>query len=305
MLSATALFAVNVFLASTNAHAADDVAEVAPMAAIANKAVVLGRLLANPLVPALLVSSMQQKLTASYGHLRSDKPLFWVFPSANRHNAEAIPVLPCAEGIAQFVLNHPGATRGEDGSVNLLAAEGRPHEMVVMFAADGYAAFAISASEAKKALSATAAARLEAVTKSGDPLIHINLDEETFAAVAAIAENVGTNRTDAVNQVSKLDATLAIAQSGIAINAKITPKQGVTAESLCEKLDNSLGSSLRAFGSEEGVLPVCKFSVSDGKVRARLSLPASEMKKAGKAFNAAVVQAMAPSQQSGKAKTKK
>ena len=300
MTICAAALATAAFLAPTRVSASTDIAEVAPLASMAPKAVVLGNLLANPLVPALLVSSMQQSLTTSYGHLRSDKPLFWVFPSAGRQNAESIPVLPCAEGIAQFTLNHPGSTRSSDGSVHLLAAENRPYEMVAVFAPDGYVAFALSVEDAKKALAATDSARRLAATKSGDPLVRLSLGEEAFASAAATAANIGTNRSEVVEHVAGLDASVLIDDSGITINAHILPKPGVTPEKLCEELDKSLGSSLKAFGSAENVRPVCKFTPHAGKVQSLLSLPASEMKKAGKAFNTAIVQAMAPEKPSEK-----
>ena len=131
------------FLAAPAVNAAE-VTEVAPLASLTSKAVTLGTLLANPLLPALLVSSLQQNITASYCRLRSDKPLFWVVPSGGI--SESVPVLPCSEGIAQFTLNHPGSVRNSDGSVRLLAAEGRPDEMFAVFDQnDGYAAFALAA----------------------------------------------------------------------------------------------------------------------------------------------------------------
>ncbi len=286
-------------LAAASSVKAADVMELAPLASLTPKAVTLGKLLANPLVPALLVSSLQQNLTASYCRLRSDKPLFWVVSADGE--SETIPVLPCSEGIAQFTLNHPGATRNSDGSVRLLAAEGRPDEMVVVFdQKDGYAAFALSSSEARRALAETRAGRRAVATQSGAPLMKVSIGEAAFASAAAAAAAVGTNHADIASQVAGLDAALSIGDAGIAVVADVLPKPGVTPEALCEGLEKSLGASLKAFGSAEGVRPVCKFTPSAGKVQVRLALSAAEMRKAGKAFNAAVVQAMSGEQTSGK-----
>jgi len=271
---------------------ASDVAEVAPLAALTPKAITLGKLLANPLIPALLVSSLQQNLSASYGRLRTDKPLFWSLPSAGGRVAEPVPVLPCAEGIAQFTLNHPGATRFGSSGVRLLPAEGRPDEMVVLFAPDGYVAFALTTGDAERALSATAAARRAFVTRNGDPILKVNIGGDAFSAVATSA-SVGTNRSDVVEKIDGLEASVSLDTAGITISADVLPKPGVAPESLCADLEKSLGASLTAFGASEGVRPVCRFTPSAGKARARISLSATEMKKAGKAFNAAVVQSLA------------
>ena len=288
MTFATAIAAALILAAPGGRAAGPDIAEVAPLAALTPKAITLGRLLANPLVPALLVSSLQQNLTTSYGRLRSDKPLFW----AIRGDAP-VPVLPCAEGIAQFTLNHPGSTRGPDGSVHLLAAEGRPDEMVVVFAPDGYAAFALNADDARAALDATARARGRNATISGDPLVRVNLGEAAFAAASAATASVGTNRTDVAAQVAGLSAAISLDDSGISIAADVLPKPGVTPEELCANLEKSLGASLKSFGASEGVKPATRFTPVAGKAQVKISLSAAEMKKAGKAFNAAVVQALA------------
>ncbi len=292
MTFAPAIAAALILAAPGGRAAESDIAEVAPLAALTPKAIILGKLLANPLVPALLVSSLQQNLTTSYGRLRSDKPLFWAFLNPGRGEAP-VPVLPCAEGIAQFTLNHPGSTRGPDGSVHLLAAEGRPDEMVVVFAADGYAAFALNADDARAALAATASARSKNSTISGDPLVRVNLGETAFAAASMATAAVGTNRTDVAAQVAGLSAAISLDDSGISIAADVLPKPGVTSEELCANLEKTLGSSLKSFGASEGVKPVSKFTPAGGKAQVKLSLSAAEMKKAGKAFNAAVVQALA------------
>ncbi len=270
--------------------------ECAPISALTQKAVVFGNHIANPLVPALLVSSIQQNLTASYGRLRTDRPLFWVGTGAGKGD---VPVLPCVEGVAQFTLNHPGSTRHPDGSVQLLAAEGRPDEMVVVFDKnDGYAAFALSAVEAKAALDATASARKAAVTHAGEPLARVDLDEKTFLSYVGPMTSVSTNGIGVVSQISGLSAKISIDGKGVSLTAEVRPKAGVTPEELCANLDKSFGASLKAFGASEGVRPECRFTPSEGKVKARLSLSAAELKKAGKAFNKSVVQAMSARQES-------
>jgi len=283
--------------------AASDVVEVAPLSALTPKAITLGKLLANPLLPALLLASLQQNLSTSYGKLRSDKPMFWTFSS---RSGEPVPVLPCVEGIAQFTLNHPGATRSEDGSVYLLAAEGRPHEMVVVFdAADGYAAFALSSDDAKRALAETAASRRSPSTLSGSPIVSLRLGEEALAMAASSAAAIGTNRSDIASQVAGISAAVFLGDDGLKVSADVQPGNGASPESLCDKLDKSLGSSLRALGKSEGVRPACSFTQSAGKVHARISLPAAEMKKAGRAFNSAIVQSLATENPPGKKKGRK
>jgi len=294
MTFAPAIAAVFILAASGGraAPSGSAVAEVAPLAALTPKAITLGRLLANPLVPALLVSSLQQNLTTSYGRLRSDKPLFWAFPRASSRTPP-VPVLPCAEGIAQFTLNHPGATRGPDGSVHLLAAEGRPDEMVVVFAPDGYAAFALNAESARAALAATASARRSRVTESGDPVARMSITREAIAAAVADAGMVGTNSAEIVSLVGEGVASISLDEKGLGLVFDISPAPGVPPESLCAEFKKSIAASVTAFGAADGVKPVCTAKPVGNKAHLSISLPASEMKKAGKAFNATVVQALA------------
>jgi len=162
-----------------------------------------------------------------------------------------------------------------------------------VFAADGYAAFARNADDARAALAATASARRRDATISGDPLVRVNLGEAAFAAASMATVAVGTNRTDVAAQVAGLSAAISLDDSGISIAADVLPKPGVTSEELCANLEKTLGSSLKSFGASEGVKPVSKFTPVGGKAQVKLSLSAAEMKKAGKAFNAAVVQALA------------
>ncbi len=295
MPMAGAMLATAVLFAPMRGDAVE-MTECAPLSVLTQKAVVLGNHLSNPLVPALLVSSIQQNLTSSYGRLRTDCPLFCVRTDSGKGN---VPVLPCVEGVAQFTLNHPGSTRHPDGSVQLLAAEGRPDEMFVVFdKKDGYAAFALSAVEAKAALDATAAARKAAVTHAGEPLARVDLDEKTFLSYVGPMASASTNGTDVVSQISGLNAKISIDEKGVSLTAEVKPKAGVTPEELCANLEKTFGSSLKEFGASEGINPECRFTPSEGKVRARIALPASELKKAGKAFNKSVVQAMSAGQAS-------
>ncbi len=294
VISTVAAPLVAVVLSSPFRLVAVSMTECAPLSALTQKAVVLGNHLSNPLVPALLVSSIQQSLTSSYGRLRTDSPLFWVRTDSGNGD---VPVLPCVEGVAQFTLNHPGSTRHPDGSVQLLAAEGRPDEMFVVFDKnDGYAAFAISAAEAKAALDSTAAARRAAATHSGEPLARVDLDEKTFLSYVGPMASISTNGTDVVSQISGLSARVSIDAKGVSLTAEVKPKAGVTPEELCANLDKSFGASLKAFGASEGVSPECRFTPSGDKVKARLSLSAAELKKAGKAFNKSIVQTMSEEQ---------
>ena len=74
---------------------------------------------------------------------------------------------------------------------------------------------------------------------------------------------------------------------------ELHPSRSIALEELCANLEKSLGASLKSFGASEGVKPATRFTPAAGKAQVKISLSAAEMKKAGKAFNAAVVQALA------------
>jgi len=288
--SLAALFLL--FAYAADVQTSPGIAEVASFATLAPKATTLGKLLANPLLPPLLLSTMQQGLSSTYGHLRTDKPLFWVLSEPGVQEYD-IPVLPLADGIAQFALNNPGSQRSDDSSVHLMVTAERPDETYAVFdRGDGYVAFASTVDDGRRALAATSAMR-KAAHKNDGPVARVHVGEKSFASFTSSAR--GTNGVDVAKQVAGFDAELSLDDGGLTIEARFVPKSGVSPAALCAELEKSIGASLASLGAAEGVRPACRFTAGDKDVKAHIALPAEEMAKAGKAFNAAVVQALAPS----------
>lgn len=222
-------------------------AELAPFGDITKKVTALGAMINNPIVPALLIGSGQQKIAETYGRFRSDAPMYWqvyiqtpAFDIASTNDAltelgdlcETVLVYPSAEGSARMALSHPGSTKEADGTLHLLASESNPDERWVKFSADGqYCAFAKSAALANLAIDdfvKTAEARKARAGKDR-PILRMDVTERGCSAVEALQKKMdkmacGTSAFDRYRAATfKFD----LDSEGFSAEAVFTPRPSV------------------------------------------------------------------------------
>lgn len=176
--------------------------ELAPFADVTQKITALGATINNPIVPTLLLTSGQQSLKAAYGAFRAHAPIKWQIyvqtPAWDvaATNADLVAmedlidiavIYPSADGPARTLLNHPGATKQPDGTLHILAGEGRPDDSFVKFAADGKTcAIASTAALAAQALDVAAA---RASVPAAAPLLRATLLPRGLSAAVALRDN--------------------------------------------------------------------------------------------------------------------
>ena len=126
-------------------------AQIAPLGEVTQKVASLGTLIGNPIVPTLLLTSGQQQLVDRYGRLRADAPVTWFayvqtpaweIAATNLDQVaiedmfDHVLVYPSADGPANLLLKHPGATKDADGTIHLLPSKDNPNDTYVKYAAD-------------------------------------------------------------------------------------------------------------------------------------------------------------------------
>lgn len=211
---ASALLAVLVIAAS--ADVAEDAkfkptiigaVEFAPFGDVTKKVVALGTMINNPIVPSLLVSSLQQSIVSKFGRFRADSPIFsLVYVDAAALEAsvkkgdvdvddvfKSVLVYPSTMGPAKTLLDHPGSEKLADGTIKLLPSEGHPDPRFVKFTDDGkYSALADSPAIAAQALADFVVIRAsrKADPAASVPLVRADVFERGVAAVGSLVDLV-------------------------------------------------------------------------------------------------------------------
>ena len=243
-------------------------AQIAPLGDVTQKVTSLGTLIGNPIVPALLLSSGQQQLVEAYGRLRADAPVTWFayvqtpaweVAATNLDQVvvedmfEHVLVYPIADGPANLLLKHPGATKEADGTIHLLAGEKNPSDMYVKYTADNrYCAFASSPAIAAQALADFAAFSVRQKPGNGAPLLRIEIVERGVTALATLyaammdeqkklLAQAGTNDISGLaalqgpnqkkvqallDSVASCTITLDIDKSGLTLDTSMAPRPG-------------------------------------------------------------------------------
>ena len=243
-------------------------AQIAPLGDVTQKVTSLGTLIGNPIVPALLLSSGQQQLVEAYGRLRADAPVTWfayvqtpawevaatnLDQVAVEDMFEHVLVYPIADGPANLLLKHPGATKEADGTIHLLAGEKNPSDMYVKYTADNrYCAFASSPAIAAQALADFAAFSVRQKPGNGAPLLRIEIVERGVTALATLyaammdeqkklLAQAGTNDISGLaalqgpnqkkvqallDSVASCTITLDIDKSGLTLDTSMAPRPG-------------------------------------------------------------------------------
>lgn len=177
-------------------------AQIAPLGEVTQKVTALGTLIGNPIVPTLLLTSGQQQLVDRYGRLRADAPVTWFAYvqtpaweiAATNLDQVAIEdmfghvlVYPSADGPANLLLKHPGATKDADGTIHILPGKDNPDDMYVKYTADNrYCAFAASPALAAKALADFATLSSCRNGEKESPLLRVEIAERGVTALATL-----------------------------------------------------------------------------------------------------------------------
>lgn len=190
--------------------------ELAPFGDISKKFVNLGTMLNNPLLPTLLIGAGQERLAQTYGRFRNDAPIYGFVYARATDDATTVVVYPSADGPAKMLLDHPGATKDDDGMLHLPADERNPDARAVMFTEDRrFCAIAPSAVLARRALGdfAARAVRPAAVR----PLVRVDVTAAGLRTRAELASFAGAT------------ATLDLTDRGLAVEGRLAARLGAPA----------------------------------------------------------------------------
>ena len=196
-------------------------AQIAPLGDVTQKVTALGTLIGNPIVPTLLLTSGQQQLVDRYGRLRADAPVTWFayvqtpaweIAATNLDQVSIedlfghVLVYPSADGPANLLLKHPGATKDADGTIHILPGKDNPDDTYVKYTADSrYCAFAASPALAARALADFAALSARRNGEKESPLLRVEIVERGVTALATLYSAMLEEQRKAIAQAGTND----------------------------------------------------------------------------------------------------
>lgn len=183
--------------------------ELAPFGDISKKFVELGTMVGNPLLPTLLVGAGQERLAQTYGRFRNDAPMYGFVYARTTNDVDTVVVYPSADGPAKMLLDHPGATKDDDGMLHLPADGQNPDVRAVKFTEDRrFCAIAPSAALARYALEDFAARAVR--TEAARPLARIDVTEAGLRMCGSLMAFAGATATlDLTDKGLTVDGRLA------------------------------------------------------------------------------------------------
>ena len=265
------------------------VIEFAPYVDVSAKVTEFGMLIGNPIVPALMLASLQQSAVSTYGSFRTDAPLYLASYQVAPGRSEEVMVYPSVDRIARMALNNPGSERQGKDVLHLMPTDRRPHERYVVFSGDGqFAAFASSVEQARQAI-----ADCRPQSKGTWPLARVTLQEAGIETVCASGRKAGvTNLLAVVREFRRLSVTLDLTDRGLAL--AFEGRTSAPSAGLKERLEGALRESFGGLGKDDAKqLPA--ISVSTGKddaVSGEVCLSKEQLRSMGKDFNSFVATQM-------------
>jgi len=263
--------------------------EFAPYVDVSAKVTEFGMLIGNPIVPALMLASLQQSAVSTYGSFRTDAPLYLASYQLASGRSEEVMVYPSVDRIARMALNNPGSERQGKDVLHLMPTERRPHERYVVFSDDGrFAAFASSVEQARQAI-----ADCRPQSKGAWPLARVTLQEAGIQTVCASGRKAGaTNLLAVVREFRRLSVTLDLTDRGLAL--AFEGRTSAPIAGLKERLEGALRESFGGLGKDDAKqLPA--ITVSSGKgdaVSGEVCLSKEQLSRMGKDFNSFVATQM-------------
>ena len=276
---------------------------VAPFADVSAKATAFGALIGNPIVPALMLASVQQSAVTTYGRFRTDAPIHAAsYEVAPGRTEEAI-VYPSVDRIARMALANPGSERAGTDVLHLVPSEQHPQERYAVFSADGqFASFAPTAALARRAL---ADCRRPAAG-GAQPLMRVDLRPAGLKAVSSAAATAGvTNVLNLVTGISRLELSADLNAQGLVVAFRATSAAGsVKAEGLKARVARELRKMVAGLVADEAkVVPTVRVGLESAMVvTGEIALSQEQLKALGQDFNAFVAAQMSGELSDGKQK---
>ena len=262
---------------------------IAPYADVSAKVTSFGLLIGNPVVPALLLASLQQSAVVTYGRFRTDVPLYLVSYAVAPGKNDEVVVFPSVDRVARMALAHPGSERVGKDVLHLIPSEESPYDRYAVF--EGvFTAFASSEALARRALA-------DSKPSAGEnlPLVRAALRGPGVRSVCQASQRAGvTNVANVVKGFSRLDLTLDLDDEGLALTVAGVRADGVTDATFKKNLERELHDIFDVIGGGDSKLcPTVKVDVKGGGgVTGEVRITKEQLKGLGKDFNSFVTKQM-------------
>lgn len=278
------------------------VVEIAPYADVSAKVTEFGMLIGNPIVPALMLASIQQSAVATYGRFRTDAPLYLASYQTAPGRSDEVVVYPTVDRIARMALDNPGSERQGNDVLHLMPTDRRPQERYAVFSEDGkFAAFAPSVSQARRALE-----DCRPQSRGTWPLAHVTLQEAGIETVCASGRKAGaTNLLAVVREFRRLSLTLDLTDRGLAL--AFEGRTSAPIAGLKERLEGALREAFGGLGKDDAKqLPaITVLTGKDDAVSGEVCLSKEQLSSMGKDFNSFVATQMSGALSEGDEKGQK
>ena len=262
---------------------------IAPYADVSAKVTSFGLLIGNPVVPALLLASLQQSAVVTYGRFRSDVPVYLASYMVESGKNDEVVVYPSVDRIARMALAHPGSERLGKDVLHIVPSEKSPHDRYAVFE-DVFTAFASSEALARRALADSKPSAKEKL-----PLVRVALRELGVRSVCQAARKSGaTNVADVVQGMSRLDLTLDLDDQGLALVFSGVCVGGMADPVFKKRLESELHGIFDVIGGGDSKLcPSVTVEIKGGGVViGDVRITKEQLKGLGKDFNSFVTKQM-------------
>ena len=262
---------------------------IAPYADVSAKVTSFGLLIGNPVVPALLLASLQQSAVVTYGRFRTDVPVYLASYAVAPGKNDEVVVFPSVDRVARMALAHPGSERVGKDVLHLIPSEKSPYDRYAVF--EGvFTAFASSEALARRALA-------DSKPSAGEnlPLVRAALRGPGVRSVCQASQRAGvTNVANVVKGFSRLDLTLDLDDEGLALTIAGVRADGVTDATFKKNLERELHDIFDVIGGGDSKLcPTVKVDVKGGGgVTGEVRITKEQLKGLGKDFNSFVTKQM-------------
>lgn len=262
---------------------------IAPYADVSAKVSAFGLLIGNPVVPALLLASLQQSAVVTYGRFRTDVPVYiasyMVAPGKN----DEVVVFPSVDRIARMALAHPGSERLGKDVLHLVPTDKSPHDRYAVFE-DVFTSFASSEALARQALADSKPSAKEQL-----PLVRVALRGPGVRSIGQASQKAGvTNVANVVRGFSRLDLTLDLDDQGLGLTVSGVRAGGVADAAFKKYLERELHDIFDVIGGgDQKLCPSVTVDVKGGGVvTGEVRITKEQLKGLGKDFNSFVTKQM-------------
>lgn len=262
---------------------------IAPYADVSAKVTSFGLLIGNPVVPALLLASLQQSAVVTYGRFRTDVPLYLASYAVAPGKNDEVVVFPSVDRVARMALAHPGSERVGKDVLHLIPSEKSPYDRYAVF--EGvFTAFASSEALARRAL-------VDSKPSAGEhlPLARAALRGPGIRSVCQASQRAGvTNVANVVKGFSRLDLTLDLDGEGLVLMVAGVHADGVADAAFKKRLERELHEIFDVIGGGDSKLcPSVTVNVKgDGGVTGEVRISKEQLTGLGKDFNSFVTKQM-------------